>query len=438
MNPVEILAPAGELEQLKAAVWFGADAVYLAAKSFGMRSAPANFSFEELKLGCDFAHSKGVKVYQTVNVLLTNSEVKDLEQFLIDSKNAGVDAFIVADIGVMQLAKRVCPDVEIHISVQAGVVNYLTANELYKLGAKRVVLARELTLKEIREIKQNIPEDLEIESFVHGAICMSFSGRCLISQYFVQRDANHGECAQPCRWEYEIRDVRAKTDPNRENNSLVIVEESTLENFENGEVVSEGSYILNSKDLNLINHISELIDSGIYSLKIEGRAKSSFYVASVVRCYKAAVMFLKSNPNSELPSWILEEIEKISHREYTTGFYFADSSIDGKYNALNAPTSLLEKGYKQEFAPALVKLEDGWHQRGKVELNEVLDALTPLNGDGIIAPPIQVKLTKIIDSKTKTAQSSTPHADQLLILEITDLDGFAVDFEVGTFLRKSL
>lgn len=431
----EVLAPAGELEQLYAAVRYGADAVYLAAKDFGMRSAPANFTFDELKVGVDFAHKNNVKVFQTVNTLPTNAQIANLEDFLIRSKEAGVDAFIVADIGVLMLAKRVCPDVDIHISVQIGVVNYLTALELYNLGAKRVVLARELTIEEISEIRDNTPDDLEIECFVHGAICMSFSGRCLISQYFVNRDANRGQCAQPCRWEYEIRDNR---DPKR---VLEVVENQ--EQLSDGSIVSKGSYILNSKDLCLIEHIDKLINAGITSFKIEGRAKSSFYVASVVNAYSEAVdSYLTAQKNGDanwkLDQNIYDEVQKISHREYTTGFYFSSAGDEGEkvgaYDSQKSPTSLLDQGYIQKYQPLAVLLDDGWHQRGKFFIDDEVELLIPYGyRDFKHLKTAKVSSIKDIDG---ILQKSTPHADQLLNIELLSADNKILNnLPIGTFLR---
>jgi putative protease len=448
MHRLEVLAPAGELEQLKVAVWHGADAVYLAAKDFGMRAAPANFSFEELKEGVKFAHDNDVKVYQTVNVLPTNDEVANLEDFIRRSADAGVDAIIVADVGVLMVSKRVAPDLDVHISVQMGVVNFLTANELYKLGATRVVLARELTISEIAEIRANIPEDMEIECFVHGAICMSISGRCLISKYFVNRDANHGECAQPCRWEYDI------TDPRRPEIKLNVVENMVKDR--EGNVVSQGSYILNSKDLNLSDHIPELAGAGVSSLKIEGRAKSSFYVASAVNAYRKAVDFFYAvqlpaieagQDVPQLDPQIQEDVQKISHREYTTGFYFTDaydsdgSRLDGVYESQATPGSCFEKGYKQDWRPIAVRLEDGWHQRGKIAVGESVEVLAPNRETSSLE--IQ-SIWALDDDKSRKkgavldeplALESTSHADQLLKFEFTDEPD---DFPVGTFLRAPL
>lgn len=444
MKKPELLAPVGGLEQLYTAVWYGADAIYLAAKDFGMRTAPANFTFEQLKEGCDFAHQNGVLVYQTVNILPTNSDVEKLEHFLKQSEQAGVDAFIVADIGVMMLSKRICPNMPIHISVQAGVVNYLTANELYNLGASRVVLARELTIEEVETIREKIDENLEIECFVHGAICMSFSGRCLISQYILGRDANKGQCAQPCRWEYEIRDARinqgkqnnSKNDVYMQDAVMEVVEESEI--GKNGEIVSTGSYILNSKDLCLIENIDKLSKAGITSFKIEGRAKSSFYVASVIGAYRAAIDSyfdtMEKGEKWNLPSWIYDEVQKISHREYTTGFYFAgadgEDGKNGRYNPSKAPTSLLSKGYKQEYEPLAVCLDDGWHQRGKFMKGDTVDLISPYD------KPVNVLVSEIFD-EDKNSLESTPHADQKLefiLLEPTTKKPIN-NIKKGSFLR---
>lgn len=304
-NRLEVLAPAGDMERFDAALLYGADAIYLGGQSFGMRSSPANFSFDELKAACDKAHAKGVKVYLTCNTLPKNSEIANFEGFIKEAEAAGVDAVIANDIGVFSLIKKFTPDMEIHISTQAGIVNYVTANEFYNMGAKRVVLARELPLDEIAEIRAKTPKDLDIECFVHGAMCVSFSGRCLLSQYLVNRDANRGECAQPCRWNYFLMEEK------RPNEFYPIGEDEG------------GAYILNAKDLCMIDHLDKLAEAGITSFKIEGRAKSAYYVSVVTNAYRAAVDILKSNPDDyKLPEWIKEEVFKVSHRKYCTGFYF--------------------------------------------------------------------------------------------------------------------
>lgn len=303
----EILSPAGDMERFLAAVSFGCDAVYLAGKSFGMRSSPGNFSDEELKKAIDIAHSKGIKVYITCNTLVRNNEIDKLKEFVKKAESFKADAFIVADIGVMNIIKRNAPSVDIHISTQAGIVNYETARAFYDMGAKRVVLARELTLEEIAEIRQKTNSSLELETFVHGAMCMSFSGRCLLSNYLTNRDANRGDCSQPCRWKYYLNE---ETRP-----GIYFPVEQT----------KEGTYIFNSRDMCMIEHIKELTEAGISSFKIEGRAKSAYYVAVVTNAYKQALNeYLKEQCKADykLSKWILDEVDKISHREYSKGFYF--------------------------------------------------------------------------------------------------------------------
>lgn len=300
----ELLSPAGDRERLEAAVRFGADAVYLAGKEFGMRTASPNFSAEELASAVEFAHAAGVRVYLTCNNVMRNEDCAHLPEFLTQAKDAGVDALIVTDFGVMSLVRKYAPGVEVHISTQAGVANWAAANALYQLGAKRVVLARELTLEEITEIRAKTPKELELEAFVHGAMCVSFSGRCLLSEYFTGRDANRGDCAQPCRWKYALME---ETRPGR----YMPISEN-----------EEGSYILNSRDLCMVGHIPELVKAGVSSLKIEGRAKSAYYAAVTTNAYRHALDEFAKNPEAPLSPWIAEELEKISHREYSTGFYF--------------------------------------------------------------------------------------------------------------------
>ena len=305
-NKLEVLAPAGDMERFDSALMYGADAIYLGGKGFGMRASPANFSFEELKIACDKAHAIGKKVYLTCNTLPRNEEISQFEGFIKEVEGTGVDAVIANDIGVFSLIKKYTPDMEIHISTQAGIVNYVTANEFYNMGAKRVVLAREMSLEEIAEIRTKTPKELDIECFVHGAMCVSFSGRCLLSQYLINRDANRGECAQPCRWNYYLMEEK------RPNEFYPIAEDEN------------GSYILNAKDLCMIDHLDKLANAGVTSFKIEGRAKSAYYVSVVTNAYRAAVDFLKANPDnySDLPQWIKDEVFKVSHRKYCTGFYF--------------------------------------------------------------------------------------------------------------------
>lgn len=303
----EILSPAGDFERLAAAVTYGADAVYLGGKMFGMRSSPANFSTEELTRAVGFCHNSGVKVYYTVNTVPTNWELEYLPEHLSEAAKAGVDAFIAADLGVLSLAKKTTPEVPVHISTQAGVTNHLTANEFYRLGASRIILARELSLEDVKVIRDKTPPQLEIEAFVHGAVCMAMSGRCLISQYLLNRDANRGECAQPCRWGYHLMEEK------REGQFFPVFEDE------------RGTYILNAQDLCMLPYFSELAQAGITSFKIEGRAKSAYYVAAVTNAYRCAADAYAKNPHGfETPDWIIQEAQKVSHREYSTGFYFND------------------------------------------------------------------------------------------------------------------
>ena len=300
----ELLAPAGDRERLEAAVAYGADAVYLAGKSFGMRSAPANFGEEELRDAVSYCHERGVKVYVTCNTLPRNQEFEELPSFLAACQDMGVDAFILSDLGVLALAKQVAPQVERHVSTQTGIVNYAAAQVCWELGASRVVLAREVPLSEIQGIRENTDPGLELEAFVHGAMCMSFSGRCVISNYMTGRDANRGACAQPCRYQYAL-----------------VEEKRPGEYFPIGEDAG-GAYIMNSKDMCMIDHIPELIDAGLDSLKIEGRAKSAYYAAVVTGAYRHAIDAALAGQPLE-PVW-RDEVEKVSHRPYSTGFYFGE------------------------------------------------------------------------------------------------------------------
>lgn len=304
MKKVELLAPAGDLERLKVAVIYGADAVYLGGQIFGLRAAAKNFNMEDLKKGVDFAHKNGVKVFITANIIPHNDDLKELPKYLKKISELGVDAVIVSDPGTFSIVKETVPDMEIHISTQANNTNYSTVNFWNKLGAKRVVLARELSFNEIKEIRRNIPEDVDLEAFVHGAMCMSYSGRCLLSNYMIERDANRGECAHPCRWKYYLVEEK------RPGEYMPVIEDK------------QGTYIMNSKDLCMIEYIPDIIESGITSLKIEGRMKTTHYVATVVRAYRMAIDSYYNNPSGWTfsPMW-LDEIKKASHRDFTTGFY---------------------------------------------------------------------------------------------------------------------
>lgn len=307
---IEILAPAGDLEKLKIAVLYGADAVYMGGTSFSLRAKAKNFTREQMAEGVKFAHDHNVKVYITCNIFAHNEDFAQLPDYLRELEQIGVDAILVADPGIFAVARRVVPNMEIHISTQANNTNYHTAMFWKELGAKRIVMARELSMNEIKEISQNIPQDLDIEAFVHGAMCISYSGRCLLSNYLNGRDANQGACSHPCRWEYFV------TEKTRPGEYMPVVEED------------RGTYIFNSKDLCMIEHIPQLIDAGIMSLKIEGRIKTAYYVGTVVRIYREAVDdYLKSPELYESKkSYYISEVAKASYRGFTTGFYYGKPS----------------------------------------------------------------------------------------------------------------
>ena len=311
-NKPELLSPAGDPERLQMAVRYGADAVYLAGKSYGMRAKCGNFSDEELREAVRFCHSRGVKVYVTANILARTGEIRQMPPFLELCQDAEVDAFILGDLGVFKAAERYAPKVERHISTQMGVVSADTARAWYDMGAARVVLARELSFPEIREIRESIPKELEIEAFVHGAMCVSFSGRCLLSNYLAGRDANHGACAQPCRWKYALMEEK------RPGEYFPIEEDDG------------GADIMNSRDLCMIDHIPELIEAGIDSFKIEGRAKSAYYAACVTNAYRHGIDAAMSGEPLD-PVW-RAEVDKISHRYYYTGFYFGQPQAGQFYD----------------------------------------------------------------------------------------------------------
>lgn len=323
---LEVLSPAGDLVRLKAAVDYGADAVYLAGEEFGMRTAASNFGEADLREGVKYAHDKGVKVYVACNTLPHNDEISRLPAFIEMVDDTGADAFIASDIGTMGLIKKYAPKRELHISVQSGIVNYETANAFYNMGANRIVTARELSLEEIAEIRAKTPKDLQIEAFVHGAMCVSFSARCLLSSYMTGRDANRGDCAQPCRWSYSLMEEK------RPGQYFDITE------------TDKGTYILNANDLCMAEHIKELADAGIYSLKIEGRAKSHYYVAVATNAYRGAVDAYYGGAE-KTPAWVMEELDKISHRAYSTGFYYGRPENSQTYE--NA-------GYQRDYSVAAV------------------------------------------------------------------------------------
>ncbi|MGI5842361.1 MAG: peptidase U32 family protein [Christensenellales bacterium] len=351
---VELLAPAGDMEKLKTAIEYGADAVYFAGKRFGLRALSANFDKNELKEAIEFAHSKGVKCYITVNIIAHNSDFIGLADYIKELEELKADAVIIADLGIASLVKEVAPNLELHVSTQASITNIHTALAWVKLGAKRLVLARELSLQEIRQIKQALPEDVTLETFVHGSMCISYSGRCLLSNYFTGRDSNRGLCTQPCRWGYQITPV------NNENKKSYPIEED-----------ERGTYILNSKDMCLVEHLEELYEAGITSFKIEGRMKTPYYLATVVNAYNRRLIEIENRQEPKF-DW-KEELAKTSNREFTTGFYFGE---DNKQN------------YKQSgglqthtfVALVLQDAENGYclvEQRNRFKLGDELEVLSP-------------------------------------------------------------
>lgn len=389
MNKPELLSPAGDIERLKYAFKYGADAVYLGAEEYGMRAAPKNFTLEQLKEAVDIANSLGKKVYLTLNTVPTNEEASKMPEFIKKVARTGIHAVIVADIGVLSMVKQNAPDLEIHLSTQAGVVNYVTANAAYRLGAKRVVLARELSFEDIITIRKNTPADLDIECFVHGAMCMSFSGRCLLSHYLTGRDANRGECAQPCRWEWNLTE---KTRPGM-----------TYDIGEN----EGGTYIMNANDLCMAPYMDMLVQAGISSLKIEGRAKSFYYVASVTSAYRKALDSYLAAPKDWLcPIPVLDELTKTSHRRYSTGFYFGPE---------NATQTTDTSSYVREWdlLGVVEKWENGTlycSQRGKFTLGEEIEILCP-DGSTIKHTPTVLK------DDSGEVITSTPHSKMLYSMD---------------------
>jgi len=357
MNKPELLAPAGNLEKLKTAINFGADAVYLGGSKLNLRAFADNFSDEDLLEGLKYAHDRGKKVYVTVNVFPHNDDLVGLEEYLKELYSMGVDALIVSDPGVISTSMETVPGLELHLSTQANTVNWKTAEFWYKQGVKRIVLAREMSMDEVREIKRRVPEGCEIEAFVHGSMCMSYSGRCVISNYMTGRDSNRGECAQPCRYKYYI------TEEKRPGEYFPIVEDN------------RGTYLLNSKDMCMIEHIPDLVESGIDSFKIEGRMKSSFYVACIVKSYRQAIdsYFENSEKYIVQQEWI-DNLLKASHRKYFTGFYYNDpdrqifenSSYIRDYDIVG-----IVRGYEVSTGSAVVE------QRNKVFDGDSVDVLRP-------------------------------------------------------------
>lgn len=378
----EILSPAGSLSKLKYAISYGADAVYVGGEAFSLREAAENFSMDELKEGIEYAHARGKKVYITANIIPHNSDIEDFKVYIKEVADMGADAAIISDLGLFDIARTVAPDMDIHISTQANNVNYASANAWYKMGAKRIIVARELSIDEIKEIRRNIPQDLEIECFVHGAMCISYSGRCLLSNYMTGRDSNLGACAHPCRWKYHLVEEK------RPGEYMPV--------FEN----ERGTFIYNSKDLCMIKHLKELVEAGVSSLKIEGRVKTEYYVATVTKAYSDALNdVIQGNPFNEKN---YEELKKVSHREYTTGFFFGkpdgnqqiytDSSYIRYYDLVG-----IVKGYNKDNK--MLEVE----QRNKFKVGDTIEILRP-EGDYLT-----IKVDKMFNEKGDEIDSC-PHA----------------------------
>ena len=405
MRKTELLLPAGSLDVLKTAVIYGADAVYLGGEAFGLRAKAKNFTNEEIKEGIAFAHARGVKVYITANILAHNSDLPGVETYFKELSEIRPDALIISDPGVFMIARRVLPDMEIHISTQANNTNYGTYNFWYGLGAKRVVTARELSLKEIREIRENIPEDMEIESFIHGAMCISYSGRCLLSNFFTGRDANQGACTHPCRWKYAV------VEETRPGEYMPVYENE------------RGTFLFNSKDLCMIEHVPEMIEAGIDSFKIEGRMKTALYAATVARTYRKAIDDYLESPETYRANmeWYKEEIGKCTYREFTTGFYFGKPTEEMQiYNNSTYVKNYIYLGTVEEKdGRSFAKIE----QKNKFSVGETIEIMKP---DG---RNIEVQVRGIF-SEDGEPRESAPHPKEILYV---DLSGEA---DVYDILRK--
>ncbi|MCL2611038.1 MAG: U32 family peptidase, partial [Defluviitaleaceae bacterium] len=392
MKNIELLAPAGDFEKLQMAIAYGANAVYLGGSNYSLRANSKNFDTEELEQAIAYAHNKGVKIYVAVNIFAHNTDLEGLPEYLQTLKNIGADAVIVADPGIFNIATQV-KGLEVHISTQANVTNYQSALFYHQLGAKRIVLARELTFKEIIKFSQG-PYD--IEAFVHGAMCMSYSGRCLLSNFMTDRDANQGNCSQPCRWKYAIAEEK------NPGEYMPIFEDE------------RGTYIMNSKDLCMIEHIPQLIDSGVTSFKIEGRMKSAYYVALVTRAYREAIDDYLKDPELYIrkKSYYVEELKKTSHREFFTGFYFGTPS-NGQNTEKNGYNSEKEfigliKNYDHETGIALVE------QRNKFSLGEEIEIIRS-SGEKSFNQKVEVLL-----NMDNTPVESAPHAQEMLYLKVNE------------------
>jgi len=405
MRKVEILSPAGDFEKLKVAIAYGADAVYLSGKAFGLRAGSGNFSHDEMKEAVEYAHDRGVMCYVTMNILAHAKDMALLDEEIHFCHQAGVDALIVSDAGIFRRIRKLYPDFEIHISTQASITNADGCLFWYEQGARRIVLAREVTLSEIAEIRRRIPDDLKLECFVHGAMCMSYSGRCLLSNYFTGRNANHGECAQPCRWKYEVAEEKRPDQP-------LLAEED-----------ERGTYLFNSKDICMIDYVPELIEAGIDSFKIEGRIKGSFYAATTTKAYREAVSAYLKSPDTYKadPSW-KNSLERTVHRVFGTGFYFDEPGTNAQIfleDTYLRPAFVagMVIGYDKEKKMAVVS------QGNKIAEGDMLHVLMP---DGHCDP---IPAAGILDEKGESIQS-TPRAKMLYYLPVKE------ELEAYSFLSR--
>ena len=401
MKHPELLIPASSLEVLKTAVMFGADAVYIGGEAFGLRAKAKNFSMEEIREGIAFAHAHDVKVYITANILAHNGDLSGVRAYFEELKEIRPDALIISDPGVFMIAREVCPEIDIHISTQANNTNYGTYQFWHQLGARRVVTARELSMAELKEIREKAPADLEMETFIHGAMCISYAGRCLLSNYFTGRDANRGACTHPCRWKYAI------VEETRPGEYMPVYENE------------RGTYIFNSKDLCMIEHIPELIDSGIDSFKIEGLMKTALYVATVARTYRKAIDDYLESPElyRENMDWYLDQISNCTYRQFTTGFFFGKPDESAQIYDNN--TYVKEYTYLgiigECTADGLYRIE----QRNKFSVGEQIEIMKP---DG---RNIQVVVRRIVDEEGQEMQSA-PHPKQVLYIELAAAENGAL------------
>lgn len=395
MKKLELLAPAGDLEKLKIAVDYGADAVYFGGEMFSLRAGAGNLTIEEIEDGVAYAHERNVKCHMTFNIFAHNEDIAPLSDYLQRIKHIPVDAYIVSDPGVIALIKEAVPDAELHLSTQANMTNYVTANFWHSQGVKRIVLARELTFGEIKDIRSRIPESMDLEAFIHGAMCISYSGRCLLSNFMIDRDANRGQCAHPCRWKYRL------------------VEEQRPGEYYPVEEDERGTYIMNSKDLCMLEHIPDIVEAGVSSAKIEGRMKSVFYVATIVSAYRRAIDAYYEDPDNYVfdPSW-MTELKKVSRREFTTGFYYnkpTDEDQNYQTSAYTRDYSFIGmvKEYEPETCMAVVE------QRNKMSVGEEIEVFGPDRDF------FSQKLEVLLDEEGQPIESA-PHPQQIVKIKMKE------------------